>query len=201
MSCSICLSKLKDPVSIPCGHVYCTDCLTNHVTATSSDGFTSTCPSCRESFNMVRPEVRTAPSLSLRALTVPVPQLTCLPKKFHQYVIPNIRRIYIDTRHDGQRKKLAASEARVKALEADKERLMAECERHIAAARAHSRGETDALLRAEALENELVLTRKKRGPRDSRDRASSARAQSKVRQNEAPLPHPRSTSNRRKQQH
>ncbi|KAJ6619934.1 hypothetical protein B0H10DRAFT_2364106 [Mycena sp. CBHHK59/15] len=103
MSCGICLSKLKDPVSIPCGHVYCTECLTGHVSATSLDGFTSTCPTCRETFNMGKPPKLTAP------------QLTCLPKKFHQYMVPSIRRVYLDTsRHDGLRKKLAASEARVR---------------------------------------------------------------------------------------
>ncbi|KAJ7105487.1 hypothetical protein C8R43DRAFT_1140811 [Mycena crocata] len=141
MSCGICLSKLKEPVSVPCGHVYCTDCLTAHVSATSPDGFTSTCPACRDTFNMVRPE------------------LTCLPKKFHQYIVPSIRRVYIDTsQHSALRKRLAASEARVSALEQDKERLMAECERHIAAARAHARGETDALLKAKDLSDELEET-------------------------------------------
>ncbi|KAJ7117807.1 hypothetical protein C8R44DRAFT_879344 [Mycena epipterygia] len=142
MSCGICLSKLKEPVSVPCGHVYCTECLTGHVSATSADGFTSNCPTCRETFNMVRPE------------------LTCLPKKFHQYIVPSIRRVYIDmSRHEGLRKKLSASEVRVKALEKDKERLMAECERHIAAARAHSQGETDAILKAKDIEEELEETR------------------------------------------
>ncbi|KAJ7696495.1 hypothetical protein B0H17DRAFT_1007612 [Mycena rosella] len=142
MSCGICLSRLKEPVSVPCGHVYCTDCLTSHVSATSPDGFTSTCPSCRETFNMVRPE------------------LTCLPKKFHQFVVPSIRRVYIDmSRHDRVRQRLAASEARVKALESDKERLLAVCERHSAAADAHSRGETDALLRVRELEEELESAR------------------------------------------
>jgi hypothetical protein len=88
------------------------------------------------------------------------PELACLPKKFHQYILPSIRRVYIDlSRQDGLRKKLAASEARVRALEQDKERLMAECERHIAAAHAHGRGETDALLRAKGLAQELALTR------------------------------------------
>jgi hypothetical protein len=92
------------------------------------------------------------------ALTLP--QLTCLPKKFHQYIVPSIRRVYIDmSRHEGLRKKLSASEAHVKALEKDKERLMAECERHIAAARAHGRGETDALLKAKLMEEELADTR------------------------------------------
>ncbi|KAF7370475.1 RING-type domain-containing protein [Mycena sanguinolenta] len=150
MSCGICLSKLKEPVSVPCGHVYCTDCLTGHISATSSDGFTSTCPSCRETFNMVRPEI------------------TCLPKKFHQYIVPSIRRVYIDTsRHENLRKKLSTSEARVAALEGDKERLMAECERHIAAAQAHRRGETDA--RQELRRNDARLVEMQEAVVDERE--------------------------------
>ncbi|KAJ6581682.1 hypothetical protein B0H19DRAFT_1251863 [Mycena capillaripes] len=140
MSCIICLSQLKEPVSVPCGHVYCKECLTAHVCATSPDGFTSTCPSCRDTFNMVRPE------------------LTCLPKTFHQYIVPSIRRVYIDMPHENLRKKLSASEARVKTLEKDKERLMGECERHIAAAHAHGRGETTALRKAQDLQGELQMT-------------------------------------------
>jgi hypothetical protein len=44
----------------------------------------------------------------------------------------------------------------VHSLEEDKERLMNECERHIAAAQAHSRGETKALRRAKAAEEQLA---------------------------------------------
>ncbi|KAJ7142185.1 hypothetical protein C8R46DRAFT_815002, partial [Mycena filopes] len=128
MSCSICLSNLKEPVSVPCGHLYCTECLTAHISATSRDGFTSTCPTCREGFNMVRPE------------------LTCLPKKFHQYIVPSLRRVYISPADpspskEALKRKLSVAEARVQQLEDDKERLMRECERTIAAAQAHARGE------------------------------------------------------------
>jgi len=43
--------------------------------------------------------------------------------------------------------KLAQSEARVKVLEKDKEVLIGQCERHMAASRAHAAGEKDAVLR------------------------------------------------------
>ncbi|KAJ7066467.1 hypothetical protein C8F01DRAFT_981902 [Mycena amicta] len=147
MSCSICLSRFKEPVSVPCGHVYCTECLTHHVTATSSDGFTSTCPSCREPFNMVRPE------------------LTCLPKKFHQYILPSVRRVYVESSPSSAslRKKVASAEAQIRVLEADKERLINQCDRHIAVARAHNVAETNALLRERLLEEEIEQMRNHAG--------------------------------------
>ncbi|KAF7309914.1 RING-type domain-containing protein [Mycena indigotica] len=133
MSCSICLSKFKNPVSIPCGHVYCTDCLTNHVAATSNDdvGFMSNCPTCREPFNCVSP------------------QLNCIPRRLHQYILPSVRRVYVEPSSSSAslRKELAAAEKLIRALERDNERLVNERDNLVVA-------KEDALYRESLLEEE-----------------------------------------------
>lgn len=51
LSCSICLDQYQQPKTLPCDHIFCQQCLTNHLTqniTTSKPRIEISCPVCRE---------------------------------------------------------------------------------------------------------------------------------------------------------
>ncbi|KAM4733957.1 E3 ubiquitin/ISG15 ligase TRIM25-like [Anableps anableps] len=50
LCCSICLEVLKNPVTLPCGHSYCMDCVNNYWDLDDQKGVCS-CPQCRHTFS------------------------------------------------------------------------------------------------------------------------------------------------------
>ncbi|KAE9405353.1 hypothetical protein BT96DRAFT_1015585 [Gymnopus androsaceus JB14] len=151
--CIICLSNIKDPVCIPCGHLFCSQCLSDYISSSSQDGYNSQCPTCRSSFPIVSPE------------------LTCLPKHFHRYITPSMRRVYLDSNAtQALQQKLTASQTQVKKLHLENSRLMDSCERYMHTSRVHAEGETKAALEVERLT--IALREQKLATRKAQEEAS-----------------------------
>ncbi|KAJ8267240.1 hypothetical protein GJAV_G00140230 [Gymnothorax javanicus] len=55
-SCPLCVSMLRDPVAIPCGHSFCMDCISNYWNEADYTGI-YICPQCRITFTQ-RPVLR-----------------------------------------------------------------------------------------------------------------------------------------------
>ncbi|KAK0466858.1 uncharacterized protein EV420DRAFT_1505792 [Desarmillaria tabescens] len=93
-----------------CGHIYCLKCVSDYILSSSLDGFTASCPTCRTKFCI-------GENLSLSE------SLKSLPKQFHRYITPSIRRVFVEPEAFKQR--LDALEARNATLERDNRVLMA----------------------------------------------------------------------------
>ncbi|KAL1734826.1 hypothetical protein EV714DRAFT_244799 [Schizophyllum commune] len=137
MSCSICLGDFNEAVSVPCGHAFCLECLNGHIETSMENAAEETtvvlCPDCRAPFKTVMPEHH------------------LIPKHLRPFVQPSVRRLYLNAPED--------TTNRIKALERDKQQLLASCERHMGAAARHREGERAQRTRAQELEEELQSTK------------------------------------------
>ncbi|PBK69209.1 hypothetical protein ARMSODRAFT_886706 [Armillaria solidipes] len=77
-SCSICIDELKQPVALPCGHVFCTECVFRAVNAIKPYATIHYCPACRAPYTTVNIDP------------------TLIPAHLRTHIIPSIRRLYLD---------------------------------------------------------------------------------------------------------
>lgn len=173
------------------GHLHCKKCMYEHVKS-STDAVRSPCPTCRTPFYTgERPKTpetlrcATSPSQNL-SLCPPSPRSssfrhgtkmtltvnldpTFVPEKYHPFVIPALRRVYLNT--DPSRTSATSRQlqeqltalkkenedltSKLKGRDRDMRLLMTKCESSIAAATAHAKGERDARLESERLRHEM----------------------------------------------
>jgi len=132
------LTIFKEPVCLPCGHIFCSKCLSDHINTPPNKGMTASCPECRTDFNIFTPE------------------LACLPRQYHQFILPSVRRVYLDmSACSVLQAKLEKAEARLKVHKSHEEALAKKSESLTAALNAHRAGEKKAVQNATAMKRQL----------------------------------------------
>ncbi|KAE9397773.1 hypothetical protein BT96DRAFT_61251 [Gymnopus androsaceus JB14] len=77
-TCNICIDTLKEPVSLPCGHVFCAACIVRAVNTIKPPTTIQPCPTCRTMYSIVHVD----PSM--------------VPHSIRPHVVPSIRRLYLE---------------------------------------------------------------------------------------------------------
>ncbi|KAI4526759.1 hypothetical protein K525DRAFT_188276 [Schizophyllum commune Loenen D] len=78
-TCSICLDEQKQPVSLPCGHIFCYPCIVRVIDAVKSYTTLHCCPTCRNPYTVVNID----PAL--------------VPAYLRPHIMPSIRKLYMDS--------------------------------------------------------------------------------------------------------
>ncbi|KAF4569586.1 hypothetical protein EYR40_008564 [Pleurotus pulmonarius] len=81
-ACSICIDRLKAPIALPCGHVYCHECILNTIHQITPYTTQHNCPTCRAPFSTVNIDPNFVPS------------------HLRQYITPSIRKLYMEEQMD-----------------------------------------------------------------------------------------------------
>ncbi|KAJ7117816.1 hypothetical protein C8R44DRAFT_626701 [Mycena epipterygia] len=70
MICSICYERFTAPVSLPCGHIFCRECIRRNVETVDTCNLQHFCPTCRTGYNIATIDPALVPSY-LRAHILP----------------------------------------------------------------------------------------------------------------------------------
>ncbi|KAJ7252641.1 hypothetical protein C8J57DRAFT_1077336 [Mycena rebaudengoi] len=76
--CSICFEPFKAPVSLPCGHIFCRECIARTVDSVDACSIQHFCPACRAPYNVVTAD----PAL--------------VPPHLRSHLLPQIRPVFFD---------------------------------------------------------------------------------------------------------
>lgn len=80
--CYICLEEYKRPVCLPCGHIYCSECLIKAVQAIKPARTIHSCPLCRGQYSIA-----------------PI-NISAIPPHLRPFVTPSIRRVFMSDDSD-----------------------------------------------------------------------------------------------------
>lgn len=90
------------------------------------------------------------------------PDLRYVPKKYHEFMIPSVRKLYLEIPSQAKLKtQIALLETRVQSLDRDKKLLMTKCESHISASAVYAEEERNARLAAEKAKSEVEDLKRK----------------------------------------
>ncbi|KAI0332716.1 hypothetical protein GY45DRAFT_1229534, partial [Cubamyces sp. BRFM 1775] len=77
-TCVVCLDTLKDPAALPCGHVFCNDCVIRLVRSVSPFSTSHFCPTCKKPYTISNVD----PNL--------------VPHHLRQHVTPSVRKLHLE---------------------------------------------------------------------------------------------------------
>ncbi|KAJ7474479.1 hypothetical protein B0H11DRAFT_1728468 [Mycena galericulata] len=78
VTCSICYERFTAPVSLPCGHLFCRECVRRTVESHKSSGSENLCPTCRAPYSILKVD----PAL--------------VPPYLRPHILPPIRPVFFD---------------------------------------------------------------------------------------------------------
>ncbi|KAJ7759141.1 hypothetical protein B0H16DRAFT_1415893 [Mycena metata] len=78
MVCSICYERFTTPVALPCGHIFCRDCIRRSIDAIQVCVVQHPCPTCRAAFNIVTVD------------------LALVPAYLRPHILPTLRPVFFD---------------------------------------------------------------------------------------------------------
>ncbi|KAJ3821212.1 hypothetical protein F5878DRAFT_41596 [Lentinula raphanica] len=79
--CNICIDDLKEPVCLPCGHVFCGSCIVRTVNTIKPATSLQPCPTCRRLYSIINVDPST------------------IPPPIRPHLVPSIRKLYLGDTH------------------------------------------------------------------------------------------------------